>query len=543
MLNIAIADTNFEIRSNIENTLREIMSARCLQGIDLPEMHFFPFDPNSTSFAGMPDLFIVGPTLCNSDISRLNTLINRYSNVPFIAYLDSNEFQLTNLTKLKNVGVVDTITSKVDAEELANRILFRYTTKKRQGNSSLIVVDSGKGGSGVTSFAGGLADNLSQSGFKTLLIDLDYRYQSLSRFFRISYPKNEKLTSLLEGQEVINIVSVNESIRKLYDNVENLFILTPFYKSQSYFLHSTDTQKRLSQILSVLDNQFDYIVVDMAHIDGVFAETFYMASNYLLLLSQLEKSSILNTITKIKDIRSITSNDQVLEVIATNYPSSSYSFGRLKKDLVDCLDPSSFNVYKTQLSYQKGNSKWPATGVSFFGFGNSSLREFFNGIVSHIVKPNEKKEQLTLPTILKLPDLRLKDALAKIVHASNNIINLLRKKDKSRETTVSNILETNVLKQRLIKGPNLKKTDGTVTSAEVFKFNGVKKMNTNKIKRKMRRERGITIMETIVTMAFSFGVGLAILYNISDKFQSIADKTIGWLDDAEQRLDEDLASR
>lgn len=141
----------------------------------------------------------------------------------------------------------------------------------------VIALYSNKGGVGKTAAAVNLAYLAAQSGYRTLLFDLDPQ-SSATFYFRVK-PKLKKQARGLTSPGK----SIDASIRGTdYDNLDLLPADFSHRNLDLTFSEAKDSKDRLRRILRPLRADYDLIFIDSPPTINILAENIFRASNHLL---------------------------------------------------------------------------------------------------------------------------------------------------------------------------------------------------------------------------------------------------------------------
>lgn len=151
-----------------------------------------------------------------------------------------------------------------------------------------IVITSGKGGVGKTTIVSGLGYTLARMGYKTLLIDMDFGLNNLDVLMGIENKIVYDVIDVLEGKCLPMQAIVQDFLES------NLFI----FPSTHGFCRIRFGVKELTEIIRVLERNFDYILIDCpAGIDGGFRravdcadETIVVTTPHLSAVRDAEKT-------------------------------------------------------------------------------------------------------------------------------------------------------------------------------------------------------------------------------------------------------------
>jgi capsular exopolysaccharide synthesis family protein len=176
-----------------------------------------------------------------------------------IAYVAADKGRQTELVALDGHS-----TSSEAFKALRTSVLFATVDDKVKS----ILITSPELGEGKSRTAANLAIALAQAGHKTLLIDADFRRPSQHRLF--GRVRNIGLSNL-----ILEDVSEQEALAPV-DSVPNLWLLSsgPTPPNPSELLGSA----RMTEIMSKLWHQFEYVIVDTPPVNAVTDATIIASS-------------------------------------------------------------------------------------------------------------------------------------------------------------------------------------------------------------------------------------------------------------------------
>ena len=188
----------------------------------------------------------------DQSIKGEDDLIGRLGLIP----LGHIPFVPTSKARRSELVVMDTQSSSAEAfKALRTSVLF--STMEQQLKA--VVITSPELGEGKSRTAANLAIALSQAGYKTLLIDADFRRPSQHRMF--GRVRNVGLSNLI-------IQDANESdVIKPVDGIPNLWLLAsgPSPPNPSELLGSA----RMRELMAQLWHQFSYVIIDTPPVNAV----------------------------------------------------------------------------------------------------------------------------------------------------------------------------------------------------------------------------------------------------------------------------------
>ncbi|MEG2082823.1 MAG: P-loop NTPase [Oscillospiraceae bacterium] len=146
--------------------------------------------------------------------------------------------------------------------------------------AQIIMIASGKGGTGKSTVATFLATELAQSGKKTFLTELDTGLRSIDIISGTSENAVYDIGDVLHG-----VISAQKAMI-VSPYTENLFIIPAPYKNQEIDFGG------LATVIKEVENDFDYMIIDTAA--GV-GDAFYGAlsvANYAIVVATADRISV-----------------------------------------------------------------------------------------------------------------------------------------------------------------------------------------------------------------------------------------------------------
>jgi chromosome partitioning related protein ParA len=139
-----------------------------------------------------------------------------------------------------------------------------------------ITIVSTKGGVGKTTLTANLGGILADSGYRVLLIDADPQ-PTLSSYYSIAHKAEHGLKEFLINSSTDNTISQTD--------IENLDIVVsndPDGKLRDWIRDAPDGRVRLKHILTFLDDQYDFVLIDTQGAVGPLQDAAVAAADFML---------------------------------------------------------------------------------------------------------------------------------------------------------------------------------------------------------------------------------------------------------------------
>lgn len=375
MLELLILDKSAESRNKIRNKLCNFIY-KGAQGVDIiPRINIKPISIEELKFQNSPKLIIVGNEILSNDKGVISDIKKFFPNAILIAWLTEKLNKLFIIEELARLGVTDICLDNITAGEFFRKLIILSKKSKKNQNSKIIVVDSGKGGSGVTSIVSALGEMYLDKGKKVLLIDCDVESQDLSRFLQVRPFINENLGILLDGLKPISQDALQECYQKVWDDEENLYCMTPTIESENLYSGKSSYYKNFISVLECLDGFFDYIIIDTACFKGILKTSLYKLCDFLIVVINNDPASIFANLELLKSVKSFLSAESKLCLVENKHEKFLLDSQILKDEILSSasLLEDSYFLYEIKNSIQA--SRWPGSGATFYSQAPKELQD------------------------------------------------------------------------------------------------------------------------------------------------------------------------
>ncbi len=178
-------------------------------------------------------------------------------------------------TKLRNL-----VREKEDGVEI----------KKIASRSKVFSVSSGKGGVGKSNFVANLAIALSRLGKEVIIIDADLGLANIEVLFDVM-PRKTLKNVIFDGEDILSVIADGPLGIKFLSGGSGIKEITKISKFE---------QERLINSLSILDEKFDYILIDTGAGISDLILNFIKAADESIVVCTPEPTSITDSYALIK---------------------------------------------------------------------------------------------------------------------------------------------------------------------------------------------------------------------------------------------------
>ena len=375
MLRIFAVDATAEARGTLVDTLHLLLDSAGPSLEILPRIDIRPRSLEEIRFQEAPELCVIGPALLGSQLATVGTIRSKLPESALIACFRTESSDLSIIEQLGRYGIDDTMTLAIQPAEFLRKLVLLSRRGKKSKGGKLIVVDSGKGGVGVTTIAAALADALVTKEHSVTLIDFDTEAQSLSRFFQCRPFLNENLQLLFERQRPVSEEFVEQSLITLWQQGRgSLSCLTPIPDDDRLYADGGSYSRVLLSILEVLDGRSDFVVVDVGSARGALLRTFYRAADRVVFVISNDPAALYASTDRFKKMRSCLAAGSEA-ILISNAPSSrGLSAPSLLNEFNRVVGARSEDWVPSPLSYCAAGQRWPGSGGTLYSQGGRLAR-------------------------------------------------------------------------------------------------------------------------------------------------------------------------
>jgi MinD-like ATPase involved in chromosome partitioning or flagellar assembly len=373
MLRIAVVDVSAEARSRIAREIGRLQDNASHELSLLPKLSIQQLAPEEIKFHGAPDLLIIGDELIGSDIGSVGRIRAIFSDTPIVVRLRKDQETLLIIEDLARLGADDTISENIDPLSLSKKIILHCRRPKKSRTANLIIVDSAKGGLGVTSLVAGLGEALVSSGKRVALIDLDSETQDLTRFLQSRPFINENLEMLVDGVKPVAEEHVRQCLTPVWSEEDGLYCMAPsLIGEDAQGLTPVQTRNLLS-VLEIVDSIYDVVVVDIGCARGTLLKTLYRVADRVVMLVNNDPASLYATVSRMSVVRQWINPTAELVLVENSSAVSGLPSEILRREINLATKSDDSKWFNKVVPYCRSAARWPGSGDTLFSRGKKSL--------------------------------------------------------------------------------------------------------------------------------------------------------------------------
>lgn len=306
------------------------------------------------------EIIIASAEFSRSEGNNIKILRRALPNILIAAIVNEGDFTLVD--NLLRQGIDEVLDSNISITTILKLVFKLQQRTQKQSLGKLIMVDSPKGGVGVTTVTAALADFLCGDGRKVVLIDLDHQTQDLSRFLGITQIINDNLSLLLSGNRPLLSEFINDCCTPLW---QSSAIMTP---PPGDFLQFPNSVRRLYEVIDRLTDLYDYVIVDCASHDLNILRPLYQRADEILLTVSADHSLFHATLEKIRRLSQEADIKADILLLENNYTVPSISSKFFKAELARYSFTAQCRWCPDQIPFSPMARCWPGTKQTFLAF-------------------------------------------------------------------------------------------------------------------------------------------------------------------------------
>lgn len=380
MITIFVADTSAHARNRMIVTLEGHFKDQASELQFLPRFHLKPITLEELKFNAAPEILLIGPELLANDMVEVARIRKELPNTIILACPAAQLSSLTSVEHLVRLGVDDVCPFDANSAEFVRKLIVASRRRSIRRAGVLVVVDSSKGGVGVTSVVAGLAESIALSDKKVCLVDLDASSQDLSRFLQARPFLNENLQLLIENRRPISEEHVEQCISEVATTNAIIRCVPPPPENDDLYNPSSSYPRTLLSVVEVLDSIHDFVIVDLGNASPAVKRLLHRVADFVLFVTSNDPASIFSAVDALTRISSSLSPEAQLLVLENSAQSHGLKEDFLRDTVLSAAKLSRECWMKRSLPFSRNATLWPASGSTLFSLGSRELKRAFNSL-------------------------------------------------------------------------------------------------------------------------------------------------------------------
>lgn len=380
MLKLVVVDSTAQARNRIVRQFTEFLNADIKDLALIPRVTIKPLSPQELKFHAAPDICVVGDEIASREVTTLASIRKLLPDTPILVRLNSACDSLTAIENLAAMGADDTISENVSAIEFFKKVLILAKKRRHAKPGQLILVDSGKGGIGVTTVAAGLAEALMEGGRKVAVLDFDFESQDLARFLQTKPFINENLQLLFDQSRPITEEFVSQCLVPVWEEHPYLYCMPPIAESEDlYDVHASYSRMLLS-ILEIIDASFDSVVIDSGSARGALLKTLYRVADKVVFVVNNDPATLYACAERITRLKSMMAPNAELLVVENAAVKHGLPAHIMKREFSSAAKLDEREWFDGRLMFCRHGNRWPGSGDTIYSAGTRQMARALTAI-------------------------------------------------------------------------------------------------------------------------------------------------------------------
>jgi len=377
MIHLLLLEKNSREKKAILSYLYDTLTPEACIGVLRDRVDITSGDLDEWNHSTHPSIILIGPGTAKNTPDVIAKARNRFGKATIVVMVE--EPSITVLQHYTLYGAHNVLGVSGSQSALFGCILSSLSKNDEIRRGRLVLVDSGKGGIGTTTFAAAFGASLGSHGLKVTLVDLDFESQDLTRFLKVRPYFNETLELLLTQGNFISVEQVSQSCHKVWEG-DPLEIVPPAPALEGLLRANQCTLRQFRLVLEVVDSQRDVVIVDMAGIPSSVARKLYEIADNIVYLLSLDPSTVHASLMRLKSLTNGTPGEHPVHLVPVSAGRDGISSTSLIKEFERCLKIRGASWAEKAVPYVSTIRHWPGSGSSPLEMGNRLYRNVLQNL-------------------------------------------------------------------------------------------------------------------------------------------------------------------
>ncbi|MCO6430839.1 MAG: AAA family ATPase [Deltaproteobacteria bacterium] len=380
MLTIFVLDSSAESRNTLVSEVNALLNVEGPDRLLLPRISVVPGSKNDLKFRAAPDIVIIGSQLAAREMSEIAAVKKLLPTSAIIVRTGKELQNLSAIEQIARLGADDTFSESTGSFDFVRKIILLARKSHAAPGGKLIVIDSGKGGLGVTSLAAALGEVAADAQRRVALLDLDFETQDLARFLQSRPFVNEDLQHLLEQTRPISEETVSQCLIQVWSESDNLYCIPPAPLSDAVYDARSHYARALLSVMEMLDTSFDCIIVDAGNAPPSLLRPIYRTADHVVLVVSGDPACLYAASEKVARVRGLMSVNSELLMVENGAARKALESRIVRDEINRMCKLEEQNWLGQPVPYCRHSSRWPASGGTLASMGSRQVRAAISGL-------------------------------------------------------------------------------------------------------------------------------------------------------------------
>jgi len=350
------------------------------------------------------DLCVVGPEILATDVAHIAGVKRSLPGVPLICVTDSRTQSLAVVEQLGRLGADDVLGENSNSSEFIRRIVLLTQRKRQDHGGKSVLVESAKGGAGVTSLVAGIGEAVVNHNLRACLVDLDLETQDLTRYLLAKPYINEALGLLLSQHRLPTSEIIKDCITQVWDDSEKLMCVAPpsTVSEQSY--SNPSTIRSLLASKEALEGISDILIFDAAHSPESWRRALYQSVDLIVYVVGNDPGALHGAVQRLSIIRSLSGPKTKLILVENHLHQHGLSSRETRGWLEEAVGGDEVRWNPQTILFERSIFQWPGSGRTPFSKSKkfaSSIEPILTALGVSASQPKSLNRREILPYLME----------------------------------------------------------------------------------------------------------------------------------------------
>ena len=354
----------------LPTTREEILVGGSLGGIDLKE--HTSFNAGCNSWAGV----ILGPGYAVEELFAVASEIRASSQaIPIFCFIPVENYSIRILRRLERI-TVEVFRTDDSPARVVHSILKSVSKPGSRPNGKLVALSGAKGGQGTSSIAVGIAHAAAAEGKSAIVVDLS-KEGSLFHYLQCHKWQSSEYRTLLVDRLNPTKAFLERLIVEAPNGVKLLLPPAGGAEIRDLWIRSPHSFEISLSLIEILKEQFDLVIVDLAHSEGILPFSILTRADVRLLVALNEPAAVhllSDQLTELRELPVLARTVVLLNLLVEH--------SLTPRDIEDFLSAheSASSIELLTLPRDESGANWIGTGNSIFTEGSRRLQTILRGL-------------------------------------------------------------------------------------------------------------------------------------------------------------------